>query len=81
MKKVSQIQRSILSMFNQVHNDRVRYRLIAFLTAIVDIAGDTRGGVVAESLLYALDSYSNPRCSEKQALAIAYTAYEHFIYL
>lgn len=68
-------------MFNQIKSESVRENLTIYLTEVVDQCGDDRAGVIAETLLNSIRKYREPRCSEKQALAIAYGAYEHNIYL
>lgn len=77
MHQVYRIKNAILTMFNQCHNPEIRKALKSFLYSVMDIAEGERGGLVSETLLNALDRCDQPRCSEKQALAVAYCAYEH----
>ena len=82
MYQVKFIQTKLLRMFNQAYNEKVKESLVFFLTAIVDECYETKGGVIAESLLNNISRFpSNPHCSEKQAWSVAETAYEHNIYL
>lgn len=81
MYQVNFIQKKLLRMFNQIVSESVRENLTMYLMEVVDQCGDERAGVIAETLLKSIQKYRNPRCSEKQALAVAYGAYERNIYL
>lgn len=81
MNQVYFLQTTILRHFNQIASQSVRESLICFLEEVVDTCDDTRAGVIAETLLANVNKYRFPRCSEKQALAVAYGAYENCITL
>ena len=68
-------------MFNQVSNEKVRERLVMYLSTVADECDGTKGGVIAETLLGNINKYARPYCSEHQAYAVAETAYENNIQL
>lgn len=81
MYQISTIQRAILRMFNQASSSvYARTRLITYLETLIDAAPNTAGSVIATTLLGKLDKYAEVYCSERQAKALAFTAYESFLY-
>lgn len=81
MKQVKDLQAKILRHFNQISNPSVRESLIIFLEEVADTCNDGSAAAIAETLLDGISNYRFPRCSEKQALAVAYGAYENCIIL
>ena len=81
MYQVICIQEKLIRMFNQVRSEYVKENLTSFLMEVTNKCDDERAGVIAETLLKGIKKYRYPRCSEKQALAVAYGAYEHNINL
>lgn len=81
MYQVSCTKEKLIRMFDQIRSEYVKGCLTSYLMEVINKCGNKRAGVVAETLLNGIKKYSYLRCSEKQALAVAYRAYEHNIIL
>lgn len=71
MAQINYIKERLLRMSNQSTNTAVREHLTGLLTSLVEVAPDSKAGVVALTLLDKIRKYSRCYCSEKQAYVIA----------
>ena len=82
MYQIDAIVEKLKIMFNQAAVSKsTRKDLISYLSQVAEVAPDTAGGEIAETLIDNICRYQSPKCSDRQAKAVAYTAYEHFIWL
>lgn len=82
MATVKEIAEGILEMFDGASVVRsTKTMLVSFLEEVRDEACNETAGAVASTLLDRLNQFSNAYCSEKQAYAVAYGAFEHGIEL